>query len=160
MFIWDSSFCLTIMHACRGRKPPSRSALFTLHAPPSAFIQDRIFGSAHLSLSQRSVNISCHLTMESKLPSSSGQRFKLCLWNPEVQCRIREGSPIIHILTRINPVPRINTYFFKIHSNHFLPSLSCRGFYYFLYLFWCGGHWSPMHCDFLRSIVLPRNFRY
>ena len=27
------------------------------------------------------------------------------------------GSPIIHILNRINPIPRIDTYFFKIHSN-------------------------------------------
>ena len=35
----------------------------------------------------------------------------------EVQCRIYKGSSIIPILRRINPVPRIDTYFFKIQSN-------------------------------------------
>ena len=40
-----------------------------------------------------------------------------CVWNPEVQCRIHKGSPIIHILSRINPIPRIDTYLFKVHSN-------------------------------------------
>ena len=38
------------------------------------------------------------------------------LWNPEVQCRFHKGSPIIPILSRINSVPRIDTYFFKVHS--------------------------------------------
>ena len=45
----------------------------------------------------------------------------LGLWNPEVQCCIHKGSPIIPILSRINPIHRINTYFFKIHSNIVLP---------------------------------------
>ena len=35
----------------------------------------------------------------------------------EVQCRIQKGPPIIPILSRINQIPRINTYFFQIHSN-------------------------------------------
>ena len=39
------------------------------------------------------------------------------LWNPEVQCRIHKGSPVVPILSRINPLARIDTYFFKIHSN-------------------------------------------
>ena len=39
------------------------------------------------------------------------------LWNPEVQCRIYKGSPIIPILSRINPITRIDTYLFKVHSN-------------------------------------------
>jgi hypothetical protein len=34
-----------------------------------------------------------------------------------------QGLPIIPILSRINPVPPINTYFFKIHSNIVLPSM-------------------------------------
>ena len=44
------------------------------------------------------------------------------LWNPEVQCRIHKGSPIIPILSRINPISRIDTYLFKVHSNIVLPS--------------------------------------
>ena len=41
---------------------------------------------------------------------------------PEVQCRIHKGSPIIPILSRINPITRINPintyeYLFKVHSN-------------------------------------------
>ena len=35
------------------------------------------------------------------------------LWNPEVQCRIQKGFPIIPILSRINPIPRIEAYFFS-----------------------------------------------
>ena len=46
------------------------------------------------------------------------------LWNPEVQYRIHKGSPVIPILGRINLVPRIDTYFFKIHSNNVLPFAS------------------------------------
>ena len=33
-----------------------------------------------------------------------------------------QGSPIILILSRINPIPRIDTYLFKIHSNIVLQS--------------------------------------
>ena len=39
------------------------------------------------------------------------------IWNSEVHCRIHNGSPIIAILSRINPIPRIETYFFRVHSN-------------------------------------------
>ena len=39
------------------------------------------------------------------------------LWNPEVQSRIHKGYPIIPILSRINPIPPINSYLIKIHSN-------------------------------------------
>ena len=34
--------------------------------------------------------------------------------------RIHKGSPIIPVLSRINPIPRIDTDFFRIHSN--IPS--------------------------------------
>ena len=33
------------------------------------------------------------------------------------RCRIHKGSPIIPILRRNNPISRIDTYFFNIHSN-------------------------------------------
>ena len=50
------------------------------------------------------------------------------------ECRIHKGSPIIPILSRINPIPRIDTYLFKVYSNIVFPStprppqrsLSCR----------------------------------
>ena len=44
------------------------------------------------------------------------------LWDPEVQCSIHKGSPIIPILSWINPITRIDTYLFKVHSNIVLPS--------------------------------------
>ena len=34
----------------------------------------------------------------------------------EVQYRIHKGYPVIPILSQINPIPRIDTYFFKINS--------------------------------------------
>ena len=36
---------------------------------------------------------------------------------PRGSCRIHKGSPIIPILGRINPISRIDTYFFKFPSN-------------------------------------------
>ena len=36
---------------------------------------------------------------------------------PKVQCRIHKGSPIIPILSQINSIPCVDTYFLKIHSN-------------------------------------------
>ena len=45
------------------------------------------------------------------------------LWKPEVQCLIQKGPPIIPILSRVNPIPRIDTYSFKIHFNIVLPSM-------------------------------------
>ena len=57
------------------------------------------------------------------------------LWHPEVQYRIHKGSPAIPILSGINPIPYIDTYFFKIHSNIVLPSMfrPSKG----LLPFWC-----------------------
>ena len=34
---------------------------------------------------------------------------------PGGSMRIQKGSPTIPILSRINPIPRIDTYFFKFH---------------------------------------------
>ena len=36
--------------------------------------------------------------------------------------RIHKGSPIIPILSLINPIPRFDTYLFEFHSNIVLPS--------------------------------------
>jgi hypothetical protein len=47
------------------------------------------------------------------------------LWNPEAECSIHKGSPIIPILSQINLIPRIDTYFFMIHSN--IVSHLCLG---------------------------------
>ena len=33
--------------------------------------------------------------------------------NPEVKCHIHKGSPIVSILSRIDPIPRIDTYFLR-----------------------------------------------
>ena len=41
----------------------------------------------------------------------------------EVQFGIHKGSPIIPILSRINPIPSIDTSFFKTHSNVMVNTL-------------------------------------
>ena len=46
----------------------------------------------------------------------------LGLWNPEVQGHIHKGSPIIRILSRINPIIVLLPISLKIHSNIVLPS--------------------------------------
>ena len=38
------------------------------------------------------------------------------------KCRIHKGFPIIPILSQINPITRIDTYIFKVHSSIVLPS--------------------------------------
>ena len=44
--------------------------------------------------------------------------------NQEIQRRIHKGSAIIPIMIRTHYIPRIDTYFFKIHSDIVLPSTS------------------------------------
>ena len=41
---------------------------------------------------------------------------------PGGSMRIHKDPPIIPLLSRIKPIPRIDTYFFKIHYNIILPS--------------------------------------
>ena len=43
-----------------------------------------------------------------------------------LKCRIHKNSPIIPILSQINPVPHIDTYFFKIQFNIALPSMPVK----------------------------------
>jgi hypothetical protein len=50
------------------------------------------------------------------------------LWDPDLQCRIHEDSPVFPILSRINPIPYIDTHFFKICSNITgLAAIPCIG---------------------------------
>ena len=50
---------------------------------------------------------------------------KLTAWlmDPEGQCRIHKGSPIIPILSQIDPILCIDTYSYKVHSNIVLSSI-------------------------------------
>ena len=94
------------------------------------------------------------------------------LWNPEVQYRIHKGCPIIPIQSRINPISRIDTYLFKIHSNIVLPSTTrpphsiqySTYIYIYIYiyivfvLFWWGGHYCPMLCDLFKIYWAPPNW--
>ena len=51
------------------------------------------------------------------------------LWNTEVQCRIHKGPLIIPILSGINPILRIDTYFFQSSSESLCMFLNKDGFY-------------------------------
>ena len=46
------------------------------------------------------------------------------LWNPEIQCLVHKDSPIIPILSRINPILLTDKYFNKVYSIIILPSMS------------------------------------
>ena len=56
------------------------------------------------------------------MQSSVVHNILLTPWNPEVECWIHKGSPILPILSRTNTIPRIVNYLIKIHSNIVLPS--------------------------------------
>ena len=43
-------------------------------------------------------------------------------WLMKPEGSMNKGSPIIPILTQINPIPRIDTNFIKVHSNIVLSS--------------------------------------
>ena len=84
---------------------------------------------SHMSnpVSLRSINSSENFSLKyrrifSILWAFSRYNYLYDLWNPKVQCRIHKGSPIIPILSRINPIPRMDTHIFKIHFNIVLPS--------------------------------------
>ena len=70
----------------------------------------------------------CHLkrTFLASCPTKSLSKnnwFQLIIkLHPEVQCHIYMGSPIIPILSQINPIPSIDAYFFKIYSDIVLLS--------------------------------------
>ena len=48
-------------------------------------------------------------------------RFQVTIKFMAYGTRRFKGSPIIPILSRMNPIPRIDIYFFKFHSNIVLP---------------------------------------
>ena len=70
------------------------------------------------------------------------------LWNLEVQLCILKGSPIIPILSRINPIPQIDTYLFKVHSNIVLPSIWKHSY---LPPFWLHAIWPYQSSRFNHS---------
>ena len=76
----------------------------------------------------RSFSQNCMRSKDDGFPESADCRYfdeSLTLWLMELGGSMphNKGSPIIPILNRINPMPRIDTYFFKIHSTIFLPYL-------------------------------------
>ena len=60
------------------------------------------------------------LRFKDTLSHRSLTQKRLC--NPEAQCRIHKGSPKIPILSRTNPIPRIDTYHISLRSIRILSS--------------------------------------
>jgi hypothetical protein len=68
--------------------------------------------AAYLSANSMSQNL-----LQAAANRSSIQEFPNILQNPKVQCRVHENPPLVSILSQMNPVHIIPSYFFKIQLN-------------------------------------------
>jgi len=56
--------------------------------------------------------------------SSASQEIPHIIWNAKVHSRVHQSLQLLPILGHINPLHTLQTDFFKIHRNIFLPSAS------------------------------------
>jgi hypothetical protein len=82
---------------------------------------------------------------------SDTQAFPKILWIPKVYYRVHKSSPLVPVLSQMNPVDSTPSYFYKIHFNIILLPTS-RSFSWSLFLW--HSYQNPV------SILLLSNARY
>jgi hypothetical protein len=81
------------------------------------------------SISQCFCKLSCENSKELSLSwddgiSTSSQEIPCTLWNPKIHYCGHKSTSLVTILSQINSIHTIPSYFFKIHFNIILPSLT------------------------------------
>jgi len=79
----------------------------TCDGKDSVFILATVAGKALISFLTNSVKLS--------------QEIPRPLWNPKVYYRVHKSLPLHCILSQMNPVHTLPSYFFRIHPNIILP---------------------------------------